>query len=100
MNGKPRGVARRAFLSVSAAAAAAVSSRLPAGAAERGIGEKYSLTACPWTPENPRHDHQQIFLSSRPREIAYLGNEVLTKSLLETPFLSASSGECVGKWTA
>jgi sialidase-1 len=23
--------------------------------------ERFSLTVCPWTPENPRHDHQQIF---------------------------------------
>ena len=61
MSRKQRGVDRRAFLSVSAVAAAAVSSPLPAAAAERGIGEKYSLTVCPWTAENPRHDHQQIF---------------------------------------
>ena len=67
MSRKQRGVDRRAFLSVSAVAAIAVLSRLPAAAAERGIGEKYSLIPCPWTPENPRHDHQQIFSLSDDR---------------------------------
>jgi len=31
------------------------------GTAQAAPGEVYSLTVCPWTAENPRHDHQQIF---------------------------------------
>jgi len=41
---------RRALLSAAAA-----------GTAAGQRGELFELTVCPWTPENPRHDHQLIF---------------------------------------
>ena len=60
MNHKRMSIDRRMFLSTSAVAAAAMSSGAQATAAG-AVGEKYSVTVCPWTAENPRHDHQQIF---------------------------------------
>ena len=68
-NSRKNRVDRRSFLASSGLAAAALASAVPAGAVEtvrasparKGLGEKYSLIVCPWTAENPRHDHQQIF---------------------------------------
>ena len=54
-------VNRRYFLSFAGLAATALPARRAAAAAKAGISEEYSLTVCPWTPENPRHDHQLIF---------------------------------------
>lgn len=50
---------RRTFFFLSGAALApAATMRRAAAQSKREI---YSLTVCPWTPENPRHDHAQIF---------------------------------------
>ena len=51
---------RRGFLSLTGLATALQGPGL-AAESEDGIGEEYSLTLCPWTIENPRHDHQLIF---------------------------------------
>ena len=95
MSRKHRGVDRRAFLSVSAAAAVAVSSRLPAAAAQQGIGEKYSLTVCPWTPENPCHDHQQIFQLSDDRLLLVWCEYYVKKPsrIFRSPYSTDGSGD-------
>ena len=95
MSHKQKGVARRAFLSVSGAAAAALSSRLPAAAAQQGIGEKYSLTVCPWTPENPRHDHQQIFSLSDDRLLLVWCEYYVNKPsrIFRSPYSTDGSGD-------
>lgn len=66
---KSQGWNRRDFLSLSLTAAAA--SAIPTGMnaavpqraspAKKGLGELFSSVPCPWTAENPRHDHQLIF---------------------------------------
>lgn len=50
---------RRRFAALSAGALAFATTN--AGTAQAAPGELYSLTVCPWSAENPRHDHQQIF---------------------------------------
>ena len=53
------GIDRRRFVALSSSALALANTR--ARAAQEGLGELFSLTACPWSAENPRNDHQQIF---------------------------------------
>ncbi len=53
------GIDRRRFVALSSSAFAFARTR--ARAAQGGLGELFSLTACPWSAENPRNDHQQIF---------------------------------------
>ena len=56
---------RRAFLTTTGLAASGLAGLgtmgavgpVHATAAEAGPGEKYSLIVCPWSAENPRHDH-------------------------------------------
>ena len=50
---------RRRFVGLASAALAFTSTR--SARAQAGLGEVFSLTVCPWSAENPRHDHQQIF---------------------------------------
>ena len=50
---------RRRFVALSSGALAFAGAQAAAAQGERG--ELFSLTVCPWTAENPRHDHQQIF---------------------------------------
>ena len=53
------GIDRRRFVALSSSAFALANTR--ARGAPRGVGELFSLTVCPWSAENPRNDHQQIF---------------------------------------
>ena len=55
----PNPIDRRGFLTAGMTASATLG--IPSLSRAAPIGEKYSLTVCPWTAENPRHDHQQIF---------------------------------------
>ena len=50
---------RRRFVALSSGALAIAGATTAAAQGERG--ELFSLTVCPWTAENPRNDHQQIF---------------------------------------
>ena len=52
-----QGIDRRQLLAWSSSALA-FAAQPRARAAQ---GESFSLTVCPWTAENPRHDHAQIF---------------------------------------
>ena len=76
MSPEKEGVNRRAFLSASGAAAASVRFPVQAAAQKTGVvyqtqdhdaGELHLDTVCPWTAENPRHDHQQILPLSEDR---------------------------------
>ena len=51
---------RRRFLPLTGLAAS-LAGPIAAAESEAGIGEEYSMTLCPWTIENPRHDHQLVF---------------------------------------
>ena len=95
MNHRQAGIDRRRFLAVSGAAAAAVSSGLSATAARRGIGEKYSLIPCPWTAENPRHDHQLIFPLSGDRLLLVWCEYYVKKPsrIFRSPYSAAGSGD-------
>ena len=53
---------RRRFLTLSATGLLAFAGQTTTGRAEANVpGEKFALRVCPSTPENPRHDHSQIF---------------------------------------
>ena len=95
MSHRQAGVDRRKFLALPGAAAAAVSSGLSARAAQRGIGEKYSLIPCPWTAENPRHDHQQIFPLSDDRLLLVWCEYYVKKPsrIFRSPYSTAGSGD-------
>ena len=94
MNHSQAGINRRRFLAAPGAAAA-VSSVLSATAAQRGIGEKYSLIPCPWTPENPRHDHQLIFPLSGDRLLLVWCEYYVKKPsrIFRSPYSAAGSGD-------
>ena len=51
---------RRKFFALSSSVLPLAANR-NARAARGGLRESFSLTVCPWSAENPRHDHAQIF---------------------------------------
>ena len=88
-------VNRRHFLSLAGLGATAVSARRATAATKPGIGGTHSLIPCPWTAENPRHDHQLIFPLSNDRLLLVWCEYYVKKPsrIFRSPYSTDGSGD-------
>ena len=76
---------RRNWITLAAAAQAKAASE----------GELYSLTVCPWTPRNPRHDHAQILPLSGDRLLLVWSEYYVRQpaNIIRTPYSKGGAGD-------
>ena len=88
-------VNRRHVLALAGLGETAGAARRATAATKPGIGGTHSLIPCPWTAENPRHDHQLIFPLSNDRLLLVWCEYYVKKPsrIFRSPYSTDGSGD-------